>query len=68
MIKIRQRIGRLDILDFVMIKLSLIILGMIIATYLPPIRGFIEQNLLVVMFLIIVISFRPCIRYWKKKT
>jgi hypothetical protein len=67
MINIRQRIKRLDILDFAMIKLSLIIIGTIIATYISPIRGFIEQNLLVVIFLVIVISFRPCVRYWKKK-
>jgi|TARA_Y100000310_G_scaffold228815_1_gene231148 hypothetical protein len=67
MINLRQRIRRLDLLDFAMIKLTLLIIGAIIATYFSPIRGFIEQNILVVIFLVIVIGFRPCVRYWKKK-
>jgi|OM-RGC.v1.035409648 positive regulator of sigma E activity len=67
MINLRQRIRRLDLLDFAMIKLTLIIIGVIIATYISPLRGFIEQNILVVIFLVIVIGFRPCVRYWKNK-
>jgi hypothetical protein len=65
MINLKKRLKRLDVLDIAMVKLASIIVGVILATYLSSLRGFVEQNILVVIFLLIVVSIRPVIRYWK---
>jgi len=65
LIEFRRRLRRLDILDIALIELSSLVVGVVIATYFLSLRGFVEQNLLVVIFLFILISIRPMIRYWK---
>ncbi len=42
-------------------------LGLIIATYYSPVRGFIEQNIIAVIFVLVVIGIRPMMRFWTKK-
>jgi len=63
---LRRRFRRLDLLDLVMVKTVWIIIGIIIAVYFTSLRGFVEQNILVVIFLLIVIAVRPMVRFWKK--
>lgn len=65
LIDIRRRLRRLDILDIALIELSSLVVGVIIATYFLSLRGFVEQNLFPVIFLFILISIRPMIRFWK---
>ncbi len=65
LIELRRRLRRLDILDIALIELSSLVVGVIIATYFLSLRGFVEQNLLVVVFLLILIGLRPVIRFWK---
>ena len=65
LIDLKRRFKRFDLLDFVMIKTVWIIIGIIIATYFLSIRGFVEQNIWVVVFLLIVIAVRPMVRFWK---
>ncbi len=63
--EIKRRLRRLDNLDIALIELSSLVVGIIIATYFLSLRGFVEQNLLVVVFLFLLIIIRPMIRYWK---
>lgn len=65
MINIRKRVRRLDLLDYAMIKSVWVLVGIITATYISPLRGFVEQNIWVVLFLIIVVAVRPLVRFWK---
>ncbi len=65
LIDLRRRMRRLDVLDIALIELSSLVLGLIIATYFISIRGFVEQNLFPVIFLFILISIRPMIKYLK---
>lgn len=65
LIEFRRRLRRLDILDIAFIELSSLIVGVVIATYFLSLRGFVEQNLLVVIFLFVLIIIRPMVRYWK---
>ncbi len=65
LVEIMRRFRRLDILDVAMVKLVCVIIGVVIATYFLSLRGFVEQNLLVVVFLLILIGIRPMIRYLK---
>ena len=67
LINIKRRFRRLDLLDLAMMKAVWIIFGIIIATYLSSLRGFVEQNLSVVIFLLIAIAIRPLIRFFKGK-
>ena len=57
---------RWDLMDYAMYETVLIILGIIIATYVSSLRGFVEQNIFVVIFLMIVIAVRPAIKLIKK--
>ena len=66
LIDIKRRFRRLDLIDFTMIKALWIIFGVILATYIASLRGFVEQNIYVVIFLIIVIGVKPCIKFFKK--
>ncbi|TKJ17468.1 hypothetical protein CEE44_02950 [Candidatus Woesearchaeota archaeon B3_Woes] len=65
LIELRRRLRRLDTLDIALIELSSLVLGMIIATCFLSLGGFVEQNLFPVIFLFILISIRPMVRYWK---
>ena len=64
-IEIRRRLKRFDILDYAMIKAACIIVGIIIATYFSALRGFVEQNIAAVVFIMAAIAIRPLIRYLK---
>ncbi len=65
LVEIRRRFRRLDILDIALIELSSLVVGVVIATYFLSLRGFVEQNLLVVVFLLVLIIIRPMVRYLK---
>jgi hypothetical protein len=64
--EIKKRLRRLDLLDWSMIKILWIIFGIILATYISSLRGFIEQNILVVIFLMIIVGIKPVINFFKK--
>ncbi len=66
MTSLRRRLRRLDVLDMAMIKLVMVLVGIIIATFFSSLRGFVEQNIIIVLFIVIAIGIRPFIRYWKK--
>ncbi len=65
LIELRRRLKRFDILDYAMIKVACIIIGIIIATYFSALRGFVEQNTVAVIFIMAAIAIRPIIRYLK---
>ena len=62
----KKGLRKIDMLDIAMIKTVSLIFGIIIATYLSFVRGFVEQNILVVIFVLVVISIRPVIRFLKR--
>ncbi len=64
--KIARKLQRMDMMDYIMYETVLLIIGIIIATYFSSLRGFVEQNILVVIFLIIVIGVRPIVKLLKK--
>ena len=64
--EIKRRFRKLDLLDLAMVKVVWIAIGIIIATYFSPLRGFVEQNLFVFIFLVIVIGVKPMINFFKK--
>ncbi len=66
MTSLRRRLRRMDVLDMAMIKVVMILVGIIIATYFSSLRGFVEQNILIVFFILVAIGVRPAVRYWKK--
>jgi len=65
LLQLKRRLRRLDLLDYAMIKVDCIIVGIIIAVYISSLRGFVEQNIWVVIFLVIVIGLRPLVKYFK---
>lgn len=65
LIELRRRLRRLDILDIALIEFASLVVGVVIATYFLSLRGFVEQNLFVVIFLFVLIIIRPMVRYWK---
>lgn len=65
LIEFRRRLRRLDILDIALIEFASLVVGVVIATYFLSLRGFVEQNLFVVIFLFVLIIIRPMVRYWK---
>jgi|TARA_B100002003_G_C14027817_1_gene495502 hypothetical protein len=66
LIDIKRRFRRLNLVDLTMVKALWIIVGVIIATYFISLRGFVEQNIYVVIFLMIVIGVKPVIKFFKK--
>ena len=66
LIDIKRRFRRLNLVDLSMLKALWVIIGVIIATYIASLRGFVEQNLLVVIFIMIVIGVKPIIKFFKK--
>ena len=67
LIDIKKRFRRLDLLDLAMVKALWVIFGVIIAVYISSLRGFVEQNIFVVIFLMIVIGVKPMIKFWRGK-
>jgi hypothetical protein len=67
LLELKRRLRRFDILDYFFVKLACIILGIIIASYYSPIIGFVQQNLIIVIFILAAIVVRPFVRFWKGK-
>lgn len=62
-LELKRKLRRFDLLDYFLIKLACVVVGIIIATYLSGLRGFVEQNVWVVVFIFVVMVIRPVVRY-----
>jgi hypothetical protein len=63
LIELKRRIRRFDLLDYFFIKLAWIIIGIVIATYFTALRGFVQQNIIIVIFIFLAVIIRPVMRY-----
>ena len=63
--QLQKRMRRFDLLDLGLLKLFWGIIGIVIGTYFAGLRGFVEQNLWVVVFLILALGARPIVRYFR---
>jgi NhaP-type Na+/H+ or K+/H+ antiporter len=67
LLELKRRLRRFDALDYLFNSLFFIIIGIIIAAYYLPATGFVQQNLVIVIFILVAVGIRPFVRFWKGK-
>jgi hypothetical protein len=63
--KFKQRLRRLDLKDCLLIEFSFFILGIIICSFYSNLSNFFKQNLILIVFLLVIILIRPLIKIFR---
>lgn len=61
----RQKLKRLDFLDYIMTAVFFILVGIMVGAYNKDWSGFFEQNWVITLFIAITIGIRPVVRFFR---